>query len=51
MKNKDKFGSSLGQARFVLKLARLNGTPAIAGHQLFLRSNRFLYCIEAGAGG
>jgi outer membrane protein assembly factor BamB len=28
-----------------------NGTPAIAGHQLFLRSNRFLYCIEAGAGG
>ena len=28
-----------------------NGTPAIVGHQLFLRSNRFLYCIEAGAGG
>ena len=28
-----------------------NGTPAIVGHQLFLRSNRFLYCIEAGASG
>jgi len=28
-----------------------NGTPAIVGHQLFLRSSRFLYCIEAGAGG
>jgi outer membrane protein assembly factor BamB len=28
-----------------------NGTPAVVGHQLFLRSNRFLYCIDAGAGG
>ena len=28
-----------------------NGTPAIVGNQLFLRSNRFLYCIESGAGG
>ena len=28
-----------------------NGTPAIVGHQLFLRSNRFVYCIESGAGG
>lgn len=31
-----------------------NGTPAVVGRQLFLRSNRFLYCIEsmqsAGAG-
>jgi hypothetical protein len=31
-----------------------NATPAIAGRQLFLRSNRTLYCIEsvqtAGAG-
>jgi hypothetical protein len=31
-----------------------NATPALAGRQLFLRSNRFLYCIEsmqtAGAG-
>jgi hypothetical protein len=25
-----------------------NGTPAIVGRQLFLRSNRNLYCIEAG---
>ena len=27
-----------------------NGTPALVGRQLFLRSNRFLYCIDAGAG-
>jgi hypothetical protein len=31
-----------------------NATPALAGRQLFLRSNRNLYCIEsvqtAGAG-
>jgi len=27
-----------------------NGSPAVAGNQLFLRSNRFLYCIETGAG-
>ena len=27
-----------------------NGTPAIVGNQLFLRSNRSLYCIESGAG-
>jgi outer membrane protein assembly factor BamB len=26
-----------------------NATPAIVGNQLLLRSNRFLYCIEAGA--
>jgi hypothetical protein len=51
MKNKDKFGTNLGQARLVPTLALLNSTPVIVGHQLFLRSNRFLYCIEAGAGG
>ena len=28
-----------------------NGTPAIVGHQVLLRSNRLLYCIETGAGG
>jgi outer membrane protein assembly factor BamB len=28
-----------------------NATPAVAGNQLFLRSNRFVYCIETGAGG
>ena len=31
-----------------------NGSPAVVGHQLFLRSNRYLYCIDsvrtAGAG-
>ena len=24
-----------------------NATPAVAGKQLFLRSNKFLYCLEA----
>ena len=24
-----------------------NGTPAVVGNQMFLRSNRFLYCLEA----
>jgi hypothetical protein len=24
-----------------------NATPAISGNQLFLRSNRFLYCVRA----
>ena len=28
-----------------------NATPAVSGNQLFFRSNRFLYCIESGAGG
>lgn len=28
-----------------------NGTPALVGQQLFLRSNRFVYCIDGGAGG
>ena len=28
-----------------------NATPALSGHQIFLRSNRFLYCIEADVGG
>jgi hypothetical protein len=27
--------------------SQFNATPAIAGSQLFLRSNRALYCIEA----
>ncbi len=27
--------------------SQFNGTPAIAGRQLFLRSNRTLYCIES----
>jgi hypothetical protein len=40
---------------FTRKLARddsdFNGTPATVVHQVFLRSNRLLYCIETGAGG
>jgi len=27
--------------------AQFNGTPAISGKQIFLRSDRYLYCIEA----
>ena len=28
-----------------------NATPAISGKQIFLRSNRFVYCVTTGAGG
>ncbi len=28
-----------------------NGTPAFSGSQIFLRSNRFIYCVKSGAGG
>ena len=28
-----------------------NATPAISGNQIFLRSNRFIYCVKTGAGG
>ena len=27
--------------------AQFNATPAISGKQIFLRSDRYLYCIEA----
>ena len=41
----------LAQNRLADDDTDFNGTPAITGKQLFLRSNRFLYCIESGAGG
>jgi len=27
-----------------------NATPAIAGNQFSLRSNRYIYCVETGTG-
>lgn len=41
----------LGQNKLADDDTDFNGTPAVTGKQLFLRSNRFLYCIESGAGG
>ncbi len=41
----------LGQNKLAGDDTDFNATPAVAGNQLFLRSNRFLYCIESGAGG
>ena len=37
----------LAQNRFAGDDSIFNGTPAVSDGQLFLRSNRFLYCIEA----
>jgi outer membrane protein assembly factor BamB len=31
--------------------SQFNATPAVAGGQLFLRSDKFLYCLETSAGG
>jgi hypothetical protein len=31
--------------------SQFNATPAVAGSQFFLRSDRYLYCVEVGAGG
>ena len=41
----------LGQNKLTGDDTDFNATPAVAGNQLFLRSNRFLYCVESGAGG
>jgi outer membrane protein assembly factor BamB len=30
--------------------SQFNATPAVAGHEMFLRSDKFLYCLGAGAG-
>jgi outer membrane protein assembly factor BamB len=37
----------VAQNKLVGDDSQFNATPAIAGSQLFLRSNRALYCIEA----
>jgi outer membrane protein assembly factor BamB len=31
--------------------SQFNATPAVAGNQMFLRSDKFLYCVETPAGG
>ena len=37
----------IAQNRFASDTSDFNATPAISNGQLFLRSNRFLYCVEA----
>ena len=43
--------SIVSQNKFASDDSDFNAAPAIAGNQIFLRSNRFLYCIDADAGG
>ena len=38
----------IAQNQFADDDSEFNGTPAISNNQLFLRSNKFLYCIDAG---
>lgn len=40
----------LAQNRLAGDDSVFNGTPAVSEGQLFLRSDRFLYCIQAGSG-
>ncbi len=39
----------ISQNSFASDATQFNATPAVSGKQLFLRSDKFLYCIEAGA--
>ncbi len=41
----------VAQNKLAADSSDFNATPALSGNQIFLRSNRFLYCIEADAGG
>ncbi len=43
--NPDKF-TFVGNNKFDGDDSSFNGTPAISGEQLFIRSNKFLYCIS-----
>ena len=38
------------QNKFASDASQFNATPAIAGDQLFLRSDKFLYCVSATGG-
>ena len=38
---------TLASNRFRADSSSFNGSPAVAGNELFLRSNKFLYCISA----
>lgn len=39
----------IAQNSFASDTTQFNATPAVSGKQLFLRSDKFLYCVEAGA--
>lgn len=41
----------VAQNRFEGDDSDFNATPAISGDRMFIRSNRYLYCVMAGAGG
>jgi hypothetical protein len=41
----------VSQKSFAGDDSEFNASPAISGNQIFLRSNRYLYCVKAGAGG
>jgi outer membrane protein assembly factor BamB len=38
---------SLGQNRFASDDGPFNATPAVMGSEMFIRSNKFLYCVAA----
>ncbi|NBV20975.1 MAG: serine/threonine protein kinase [Proteobacteria bacterium] len=39
----------VAQNTFASDTTQFNATPAVSGKQLFLRSDKYLYCVEAGA--
>lgn len=41
----------VAQNNFTGDDSEFNATPAISGNQIFLRSNRYLYCVKTDAGG
>lgn len=41
----------IAQNRFSGDETDFNATPAVGGNSIFLRSNRFIYCVKAAAGG
>ena len=40
----------VSQNSFAADDSEFNASPAISGDQIFLRSNRYLYCVKSGAG-
>ncbi len=38
---------SLAENRFASDDSKFNGTPAVSGGQLFIRSDKALYCVKA----
>jgi hypothetical protein len=39
----------VGQNKFVSDETQFNATPAMADNQIFLRSDRYLYCLSSGS--